>query len=205
MVGCCSVSGTPRDADPQRIEGAVAADAAAGRMREAAETAIRAYGPAIFRYLLALMRDRATAEDVFGVFCEDLWRGLPGFRWESSLKTWAYKLAWHAAQRHRRSDRKRTRRLATSEISAIAAEVRSSTAPHARTSAKDRLAAVRRRLSLEEQTLLTLRIDRRLSWDEVAEVLSTADLAVDAAVLRKRFERLKDRLKVLMDRAGPGS
>ena len=197
--------GTSPDAESQRIEFAVARDAAAGRLREAAEAAIRTHGPAIFRYLLALMRDRATAEDVFGVFCEDLWRGLPGFRWQCSLKTWMYKLAWHAAQRHRRGDRKRTRRLATSEVSAIAAEVRSSTAPHERTSAKDRLAAVRRRLTLEEQTLLTLRIDRRLPWEEVAEVLSTADVPVDAAILRKRFERLKARLKVLMDRPGPGS
>lgn len=39
-----------------------------------------------------------------------------------------------------------------------------------------------------------LRVDRELEWDEVAAVLSAEGAPVEAATLRKRFERLKDKL-----------
>ncbi len=56
------------------------------------------------------------------------------------------------------------------------------------------LAELRAELSDEEQTLLVLRIDQQLAWEEIAEVLATPVATPDAAMLRKRFERLKERL-----------
>jgi RNA polymerase sigma-70 factor (ECF subfamily) len=57
--------------------------------------------------------------------------------------------------------------------------------------ALDRLKA---QLDPGEQTLLTLRVDRQLSWSEVADVLAEDGERLDEPVLRKRFERLKDKL-----------
>jgi RNA polymerase sigma-70 factor (ECF subfamily) len=43
------------------------------------------------------LRDRDDADDAFGRFAEDLWKGIAGFRGQSSFKAWAYRVAWHAA------------------------------------------------------------------------------------------------------------
>ena len=58
--------------------------------------------------------------------------------------------------------------------------------------ALDRLRAT---LDEDEQTLLTLRVDRRLSWAEVAQVMAEDGAAPpEEPALRKRFERLKEKL-----------
>jgi RNA polymerase sigma-70 factor (ECF subfamily) len=66
----------------------------------------------------------------------------------------------------------------------------------------DRLRLLRASLDPEDRTLLALRIDRALEWDEVAAVLSTDASPVNAAALRKRFERLKAKLARLAREQG---
>ena len=88
--------------------------------------------------------------------------------------------------------RRKGRRLTTTEMSRLAASVRSSSAEFLASAAQARLQAMRASLQPEEQTLLILRINRGLSWNEVGEVL-----AIDPAAVRKRFERLKDKLRKL--------
>ena len=57
---------------------------------------------------------------------------------------------------------------------------------------KSSIQKLREELSADEQTVLILRVDRGLSWNEVAEVMD-----VDAASVRKRFERIKEKLRAL--------
>jgi hypothetical protein len=64
------------------------------------------------------------------------------------------------------------------------------------------LEAIRARLSLDDQGLLALRIDHGLDWDAIAAILSSDSRAVSTAAFRKRFERLKDRIRRLAREAG---
>ncbi len=184
--------GTPENGDR------AAALLEAGDLAAAAEAVLRDYGPQILGYLTSVLRNESDAADVFSQFTEDLWRGLPGFRRECPLRVWAYRVAWHAAARHLRDPyRARGRRLETTELSRVADEVRSSVMlgrAEARRRGIDRL---REKLAPDEQTLLVLRLDRGLSWREVATVLAEDGAAVDEAALRKRFERLKAKLAQL--------
>jgi RNA polymerase sigma-70 factor, ECF subfamily len=169
----------------------------------AAAAIVRGYGPAILGYLAALARDEDRADDVFSQFCEDLWRGLPGFRRDASVRTWAYKLAWHAWLRNEReAHHRRGRPFAPEELSRIAAEVRSTTALHLKSEAKDAVARLREQLAPAEQTLLILRVDRGLSWSDVATVMSTPEEHLDAQTVAKRFQRVKGRLRKLAEEAG---
>lgn len=189
--------------DRLALEQRIAAELEARALGRAATAAIRGYGPEIRGYLQAVMRDEDAARDVFSQFAEDLWKGIGGFRRECSFRTWAYKLAWHAAARHLADPyRARRRRLGTSEAEALAQEIGSASRPWQRTSVKSRVAALRAGLTPDEQTLLTLRVDRRLSWREVAHVLAAAATPAEEAALRKRFERLKARLRELAVREG---
>ncbi len=166
----------------------------------AATAAIEGYGPGVFGYLCTLL-DGDDAHDAFSMWAEDLWRGLPGFRRECSLRAWAFRLAWHAACRLRRDPyRARGQRLPSSAASRLAASIAASNI--ATGSRLEGLRRIRAKLPPEDQTLLVLRVDRELEWEEVAAVLSEEGGPVTAAALRKRFERLKERLAQLAREEG---
>jgi RNA polymerase sigma-70 factor (ECF subfamily) len=174
-----------------------------GDVAGAATEALRLYGQPILAYLHSLARNEADAGDMFSVFCEDLWTGLPQFRCESSFRTWAYKLAWHAAMRFFKDPyRKRARALASAEFSQMAEVVRTTTAAHLRTAIKDKMARLRESLDPGEQTLLTLRVDRNMTWQEIAEIMSESGERLAEPALRKRFERLKEKLRKLAQHEG---
>jgi RNA polymerase sigma-70 factor (ECF subfamily) len=155
---------------------------------------LRELGPEILAFLRALLRDEDDAQDAFQSFAEDVWTGLPSFRWESSLRTWAYRLAANQARNQRRDAwRRKGRRLATEEYSHIAEEVRSGSKLRDERQRRT-LDLLREELDLDDRALLVLRLDRKLTWDEVAQVLSSEGPPVAPNSMAKRFERLKDRL-----------
>lgn len=164
----------------------------------AATAALRGLGPQILGYLMATLRDEDVAYDVFGQFSEELWKSIGTFRAESSFKTWAYKLVMHAIGRHRRDPyRNRGRALEHDEVSAIAMDIRSKTPRHKQTEIKDKFARLRESLDPADQTLLFLRIDQGLAWNDVAAIMSAEGEPVEPAALRKRLERAKERLRKL--------
>ena len=167
----------------------------AGDVSGASTEALRGFGPQVLGYLTAVLRDEDDAHDVFSQFAEDLWRGLPGFRRESAVRTWAFRLAWHAASRYARDPyRKRHRPILTTEASKIAEQVRSTYSTYAPGGRADKLLKLRESLDTEEQTLLILRVDKGMAWEDVAEVLRADGEPATPAALRKRFERLKEKL-----------
>jgi RNA polymerase sigma-70 factor (ECF subfamily) len=176
------------------MEEAIRSLLAAGDATGAATLAIRRLGPEVLRYLRALLRDEDEAEEAFSQFAENLWRGLPGYQGRASFRTWALRVAHHAALNLRdQAWQKRGRRLETGDASRIAAEVRTASAIRVERQ-RDALDALRASLSVEDQALLVLRLDQNLSWNEIAEVFTEGDSISSASTLAKRFERIKERL-----------
>jgi RNA polymerase sigma-70 factor, ECF subfamily len=187
---------------PAELEVQVASRLSTGDARGAAELALRGLGPAVLRYLRSLLREEEAAADAFSEFAEDLWLGLPGFRGEASLRTWAFRIAWHAALRVRQDEwRRRTVALSRGPASRLAEDIRTKTPVRNERRARA-LAALRARLSLDDQSLLVLRVDQGLPWAEVAQVLAAEGNPVEVPALQKRFQRLKDRLAVLAREEG---
>jgi len=174
----------------QRVRVLLAAEDRPG----AATAAIQELGPPVLRYLRSLLRDEDDASDAFSIFAENVWRGLPTWRGEGSLKAWCFRLAWNAATNLRNEAwRRRGRRFFTGEASALAEEIR--TRSHVKVERqRQALDKLRESLEVEEVSLLTLRVDQKLSWAEIAEVFSADGERVEPAALMKRFERLKGRL-----------
>jgi RNA polymerase sigma-70 factor, ECF subfamily len=167
---------------------------AAGDLDGAATEAIRGLGPAVLRYLRSLLREEDDAAEAFSQFAENLWKGLPAFRGEATFRTWAYRLAWNAAlDVSGGAWRRRGRRLRSGEASALADEVRTKTAVVVERQ-RQALEQLRSALSVEDQSLLVLRVDQGLAWAEIAEVLAEEGRRIEPAALMKRFERLKERL-----------
>ena len=153
------------------VEASVRRLCGAGAYDLATTAALRAYGQEVLRFLCALHKNEADASDVFSVFAEDLWRSLSSFAWECSLRTWAYTLARRASFRTSRQKRRHAGG-SPSAISKLAQVVRTETFTYLRTETKTRIRALRDTLPEEDRVLLMLRVDRGLSWDELACVLS---------------------------------
>jgi len=190
-----------------------------GRVDDALTICLKGYGDELAGYLVGYTGDADIAADAFAVGATDLWAALGQFRFQSSLRTLSYTVFRHAAARVARAPHRRAGRqvpLSQAElVSALQFQLRAGTTKWQKTSAKDAVAAMRASLARQDQELLSLRIDRGLSWLEIAAIVRDADSdaantdAVDdgqlrksAASLRKRFERVKAQLRRDAEAAG---
>jgi RNA polymerase sigma-70 factor (ECF subfamily) len=192
-------------------EAEITALARDGQIEKAATRALEVYGAELFGFLVHLLGNDASAADVFAQASEDFWNGLPKFQYRCSIRTWLYVLARHAAARFRRTPWNRGDRRAggDSRIQSMAALARSRTQPWLRTDVKDRFAVLRDSLDPDDRTLLTLRIDRDMAWQDIARVTLEEDVEPDAATLgretdrlRKRFQLLKNELRKRAEQTG---
>jgi RNA polymerase sigma-70 factor, ECF subfamily len=119
----------------------------------------------------------------------------------------------HAASRYLAAATRRRQRnvpfAQAAAISKLAADVKSTTLPHLRTEMKSTMRRLREQLPAEEQELIILRIDKQMSWQDMAIVIDGEGLLADtealkrtAARLRKRFQLAKDKLHALAQEAG---
>jgi RNA polymerase sigma-70 factor, ECF subfamily len=184
------------------VEAAVREAHQSGDLGGAVRVGLSHYRAEVYSFLCARLRSEADAHEVFSQTSEDAWRGIAAFRWQCSFRTWLYTLARHAAIRFERSPVNQAgRRQSLSRAPEPIEHERSRTRPYLRTDVKDRLSALRATLTPDEQSLLVLRVDRGLAWEEVSRVLHDDAEADDASIrrhavnLRQRFRQLTERLR----------
>jgi RNA polymerase sigma-70 factor, ECF subfamily len=170
--------------------------------------AFEAYGSEVLSFLIARLRSQSDGEEAFSMFAEDLCQALPAFEFRCSVRGYLYTLARNAGNRYASAPQNRRERnlpvSAHASLSAVVERARSETAVHKRTEVRDKVRALRERLSEEDQTLLILHVDRALPWNDIAMVMQDVSteltgeaLSRESARLRKRFERVKSELKAL--------
>ncbi len=182
--------------------------------RDATATlAIGSYGPEIYSFLVAIHGNEADADEVFAIFAEAFWKALTTFERNSTFRTFAYAIARRLSFRFRRDaarKRKRFHAMESSIMSRLVHKDRSRTGRVELTETRSRLLALRASLPPEDQELLMLRLDRRLQWEELAQVLHAEDevplalekLKKETVRLRKRFQLIKERLREMARRDG---
>jgi RNA polymerase sigma-70 factor (ECF subfamily) len=203
--------------DPARdaVEAAARQAWERGNHETVAEIVLNGYGSELYSFVLGQCRADATqADDVFSQFTEDFWRGLPRFEWRCSIRAWSYKLARHACSRHWRAGYQRRERCAPVTLESLVDQIeqraRSTTQAHLRTEVKDKVRELRDQLNPADRDLLTLRVDRGLSWRDTAFALRSVDempasdeeLRRFEVALRQRFVELKRQIKELARAAG---
>ena len=193
----------------ERLERDIQAACRRGDMGGAVERALEGYGQELLRLMASVLHDDDRSREAFSIFCEHLLRGLPGFRWESSFRTWAYRLARNACYQVLHAPARREQPVSMSAMPEVAPVGRSDTSPWQRTSVKERFRALRESLEPRERLLLMLRVDQRLSWEEAARVMAEGDepltdaaLKRKAAALRQQFQRIKAHLRSLAEEDG---
>lgn len=175
------------------------------------ERALRVHGSEVFGWLLASLATETEASDAFSLFSEDLWKSLARHQGRCSLRTWCFMLARHAVARTIEArNARRAVPLSEAPLSRLAARIRDETLEYLRTEVKQRVRALREQLDPDDQALLILRVDKDLGWRDIAIVMfgpdtTDAELVRHAATLRKRFERVKARLRELATGADTGA
>lgn len=193
---------SPTTTDREAKEQEIRALCERGDIGAAAELTLQVYGRELLRLTHSVMHQPDGARDAFSLFCENMWKGIAGFRWESSLRTWLYRLARNACYQVMHAPSSREQPMSVSALPEQEQRPRTQTHPWQRTSVKERFRALRERLDPEERLLLMLRVDQTMAWTEIArvmadadETLSAAELSRKAAALRQQFQRIKKRLR----------
>jgi len=185
----------------QGAEADVLAALRASDQRRAVELALAAWGPEVESFLSAVMGDRATGAELFAEARADLVAGVSTFQGKSSFRCWFYAVARNAARRALR-DGYRRKRAHDADLGSFEQPNRSVTPRFVATDWKRRLHELREALPPDERALLLLRVDRAMEWHEIAQVMAEEGEDVSPAALRKRFERVKARLKALATEEG---
>lgn len=170
------------------------------QLHQVAEEGLRAYGGELYGFLARSMDNPDEADEVYAQTCADIWAGLERFRWRCSFRTWAYRLARSARARFARDGYAHRRvSLLTDELEQVIAQARTATLPWLRTHFRHEIASIRAELSEDDRALLYLRIDRRMSWPEIAAALDDSEdpatLKRAAQRLRTRYHRLKNHIR----------
>jgi len=181
-----------------------------GDMVAALTRLLHAYGVELQRYLFATTSGPTEAHDVYCILAEDLWKGLPTFQWRCTARAWAYTLARHARARYVIAERRRISRedslSGTPWLRQLVERTRTPTPMHERSEVVHGLRRLRDGLDELDRTLLMLRVDRGLSWKELAVVLDQVrpdeDPSSAATRLRQRFQVVKRRLREMAVDAG---
>jgi RNA polymerase sigma-70 factor (ECF subfamily) len=170
-----------------------------GDLRTVATLALERYGREIFGVLAVQLHSTTDAGDAFSLFAEHLWRGLPGFRWRCSLRSWAHRVAHNAGVRWATAGARSPERNLSMEqggVFELADHVRSSTLAHLRTEVKSEIRRLREALPYTDQRLLILRVDRAMHWDDIAAAHAEQDLDPDE--LKREAARLRQRLQLVI-------
>jgi RNA polymerase sigma-70 factor, ECF subfamily len=175
-----------RDADAQATRVvASAAELAAARRREPAAVSrvYTAYAPALFRFFMAAVGDRHTAEELTGKVFTSAIEALPGFRGPvEALGGWLFRIARHDLYDHRRRQA-RARMEPLQEVLEEAAAAAGAADPAALALQRVEpgwLRAALQQLPADQREVLLLMMAAGLTAPEVAGVLNKTPGAVKA-------------------------
>lgn len=161
---------------------------------EAIRALYNAYSDRIWKILLYTLGDPVQAQDVLQSVFFKFFRGLSGFRFQSSLFTWLYRIARNECLNHRR--RKTVPALPLEEILGGREEIDprpSAGAPDERWERDQILKEAVRRLPSKMRDVIVLKYVEELSYEEIGRALGCASGTV-ASRLNRALAELGERL-----------
>ena len=185
----------------EETEARIRAACARGDNRSGAAILVAEYGPRLRGFLSTMLGDRSKGDEAYSMFMGDVVEGLTDFRWESKARSFAYVLARNAAFRLLRAER-RYQEFPENLWDELAAPVQTGTAPYLKTDFKTRARELLERLCPDDRALVMMHVSEGMTFKQIAKAEARAsgvqksDEAIlrRTACLRKRFERVKDRL-----------
>lgn len=160
--------------------------------KESFAVLVRAYQAKVLSLCLSLMRNRAEADDAAQEIFVKAYRGLSGFRLDSSFSTWLYRIAYRHCLDLLRSRKRRAAEPLDSlpEIAENAASLEDKAAVESVLSA----------LPPDYRLVLTLREVQGLTYEEIARATGSSLDSVKARLRRAR-EALQEAARHFLSRS----
>ena len=171
-----------RDSLPGRLEGARRGDA------EAFTFLVRTFQAPTYQFILRMVRRPATAEDLSQDVFIRLWQHLGEIESVEMLHAWLRRVAVNAVIDHWRKEDARRRRMQVLRAHPVA---RHTLRPSSRMETREAMRAVHAALGAlppHLRSVLVLRTQENLSYEEVADVLGMSACAVRSRLFRARQE-----------------
>ena len=165
--------------------------------REAQHALYERYRDRVFSLVAYTIADDDAAEDVLQAVFLRVFRSLDGFRGDSSLATWIFRIAINEGRRHRAHRRRAS--VPIEEIFGSGEERDPAPRPDAaywNDQRRDIVSRAVQELPPRLREVVALRYVEELSYDEIAEVLGCANGTV-ASRLHRALAELESRLRVV--------
>jgi RNA polymerase sigma-70 factor (ECF subfamily) len=157
-----------------------------GRTREAFDLLVATFQDRIYRLSVAIVGDRALAEDAAQEALLRIWKGLAGFRGGSTLSTWIYSITRNASLTALASARSRGASSLEEPAVLVAAEGRANSGAPARAGIDVEAMIVQ--LRPQYQQVLRLYYMQERSYEEVARMLDLPMGTVKTILHRAKLE-----------------
>jgi len=157
-----------------------------GRTREAFDLVVASFQDRIYRLAVAIVGNRALAEDAAQEALLRIWKGLAGFRGGSTLSTWIYSITRNASLTALAAARSRAASSMEEPTVRAAAEGYGAWGAPAR--ARFDVEALVGRLRPQYQQVLRLYYMQERSYDEVAQMLDLPMGTVKTLLHRAKLE-----------------
>jgi RNA polymerase sigma-70 factor (ECF subfamily) len=182
---------------PPRLHTASAEAGLVAQLQLGSEAAFRTlverYQNRVYRTAFSLLRTPEEAEDVAQEVFVEVYETVSRFRGNASLTTWLYRLATSRALKVRRKTQAKKRFAFFTSLLGLNNDILHEPPDHAHPQALlegqqqlQLLLAHIARLPDQQQVAFTLRHEQALSYEEIAEVLSTTVPAVESLLFRAR-------------------
>ena len=164
-----------------------------GDLRKAFDAIVDVYSERLYWHVRRFTLSHEDADDLVQDIYIKIWNALPGFRGDSQLFTWIWKIATNAALNFVAKAKVRSA-LALSSYSAEADRIIDSDPWFDGDEAQRKLSKALSRLPSKQRTVFCLRYYDELSYEEISEITGTSVGALKASY-HFAAERLKEYLK----------
>ena len=169
---------------------------AANGDRESFKVLYDTYNDFVYRLALGMLRQQQDAEEITQEVFIQIYKKLKNFRFESSLKTWIYRIVVNLTLNYQKRDIRRYKRLSIFKKESQL-EKNYEDLNHFSEDSKSMIARLLAVLSPEQRQCIILRNVENLSYEEISRMLNVNVNTVRSRVMRAREKMMSLKEEIL--------
>lgn len=156
------------------------------------QTIIEQHGDKIYRICLAYLYDKSQVEDLYQEVLMNVWKSLKGFKQQSQITTWLFRITVNTTITYNRKEKKRQQLFVNELPQQVKTDIKTAT-PSDKEQQLNQLHYCIHQLPENERLIIGLVLED-LSYKEIASIIGATTNLVGV-----KINRIKKKLKTLMN------